>query len=238
MGGARIHCATVRGYCSQKAARLLSAAAAAAVARLLLLQQTAHGASWQNAPYISMQAASSVLLLMQQEQNVSWQLSMSCHMPCAAAASSITYYRHAQRKNYAQEGMMYCMQQLLLPAAVLRRVVLYSSTHPPTTLTSHFHGRHSLLVAPPAPTYTSNTHFSPLLHLLVCAHRPGAADGLNPATLQYSVVSPSATPAIGTPLAISVARKGSSVPLFDTTGQRWVNGCRVSLFAAWSVELG
>lgn len=53
-------------------------------------------------------------------------------------------------------------------------------------------------------------------------YRPGAVPGLNPATLQYSVEQPSTAPALGQPLAVTVMRKGSTVPLFDTTGNRFI----------------
>lgn len=156
----------------------------------------------------------------------------------AFAATSITYYRHPQ--NPLHTGCMVCCMQLLpISATVFPRVVLYSPSSLQPGWPAYIHTRQFSLKHP-FHNYVStfDTHA-----LLACLDvhlpcRPGPADGLNPATLQYSVVSPSATPAIGTPLAITVARKGSTVPLFDTTGQRWVNGCRVSLFAAWSVKLG
>lgn len=59
----------------------------------------------------------------------------------------------------------------------------------------------------------------PLLPLLG-TNRPGAKPDLNPDSIQYSVVAPSAAPALGEPLAISVGRKGGAVPLFDTAGHR------------------
>lgn len=55
---------------------------------------------------------------------------------------------------------------------------------------------------------------------LLGTDRPGAKPDLNPASIQYTVVAPSAAPALGEPLAISVGRKGGAVPLFDTTGHR------------------
>jgi len=64
---------------------------------------------------------------------------------------------------------------------------------------------------------------SPLLPLLLLVCRPGAAVGLSPASLQYSVMQPSASPALGAPLAVTVGRKGSDTPMFDTTGHRWVH---------------
>jgi hypothetical protein len=55
-------------------------------------------------------------------------------------------------------------------------------------------------------------------------HRPGAAAGLEPGSLQYSVAQPSLTTVPGQSLALTVMRKGSTVPLFDTAGHRWVLG--------------
>jgi hypothetical protein len=63
----------------------------------------------------------------------------------------------------------------------------------------------------------------------VTNNRPGANPDLNPASIQYSVVAPSATPALGEPLAISVGRKGGAVPLFDTTGHRCAAGLKPQL---------
>lgn len=82
-----------------------------------------------------------------------------------------------------------------------------------------------LLLICAQPAVLRNSSFAnilPLLLLLVC--RPGAAAGLSQASLQYSVMQPSASPALGAPLAVTVVRKGSDTPMFDTTGHRWVYG--------------
>lgn len=50
--------------------------------------------------------------------------------------------------------------------------------------------------------------------------RPGPAENLNPASLAYDVQQPTGEP--GQPFALTVTRRSTGEPIFDTTGQRFV----------------
>lgn len=60
------------------------------------------------------------------------------------------------------------------------------------------------------------------LHTLLFTHRPGVAQGLSSADLLYEVQQPLA--AAGQNFALTVTRKATGQPVFNTQGHRW-GGC-------------